>query len=91
MLKYSYKLIPGQGYVGFVNNKRFTGTYDERDLQELKSYLNKLQELENQSQESKTKQKETNSNKSFREWMVETNPKLASAYEQHLQKKAKSI
>jgi hypothetical protein len=41
---YSYKYFPGRGYAGFVNNKRFTVFYDERDLGELKERLQREEE-----------------------------------------------
>jgi hypothetical protein len=85
-LKYSYKLIQGQGYVGLVNGKRFTGVYDERDLGELKAELQKLQKLDDESSQVQTQKRETENNKSFREWMRECNPKFTQAYEDFLAK-----
>jgi hypothetical protein len=87
MLKYSYKLIPGQGYIGLVNGKRFTGTYDERDLGELKTELQRLQTLEDQSTKAKQEKQSTEQNKPFREWMRQHNPKFTKAYEDFLSKK----
>ena len=61
---YTYKYFPGQGYKGFVNNKPFTGFYDERDLQELKDRL----EVEERKREEEEKNKPEPL--SFREYLL---------------------
>lgn len=86
-LKYSYKLIPGQGYVGLVNGKRFTGVYDERDLEELKQELQRLQKLETDATRARTQKQEIENNKSFRDRMRDHDPKFTKAYEDFLSKK----
>lgn len=61
---YTYKYFPGQGYKGFVNNKPFTGFYDERDLQELKDRL--AEEERKRDEEEKSKPEPL----SFREYLI---------------------
>jgi hypothetical protein len=83
-MNYTYKFFPGRGYAGLVNGKIFTGYYDERDLEELKS---KLQNLENQTTKDKQEKQKTEKNKSFREWMRQHNPSFTQKYEEFLAKK----
>lgn len=89
-LKYSYKLIPGQGYIGLVNGKRFTGVYDERDLEELKQELQRLQKLENDAFKSRSEKQKIEDSKSFRDHMREHDPKFTKAYEDFLTKNDKN-
>lgn len=89
-LKYSYKLIPGQGYTGLVNGKRFTGVYDERDLEELKQELQRLQKLDTDAIKIKEQKREIENNKSFRDHMREHDPKFTKAYEDFLAKNNKA-
>lgn len=89
-LKYSYKLLPGQGYVGLVNGKRFTGIYDERDVQELKNELQRLQELDIQASKKRQQKQASEQNKSFRDRMKEHNPSFAQKYEDFLAKNKSS-
>lgn len=80
--KYTYKYFPGQGYAGFVNNKRFTGFYDERDLDELKQ---KLQHEERKREEEK---KKTSSAISFRDYLIKHgDPEFVKDYLEYVAKK----
>ena len=76
--KYTYKLYPGQGYAGLVNGKKFTGFYDERDLEELKDKLSKLENQESQNQQQIKQKQDIENNKSFRDKMRELSPKFTA-------------
>jgi|688.fasta_scaffold375673_3 hypothetical protein len=80
--RYTYKYFPGQGYAGFVNNKRFTGFYDERDLDELKAKLRK--EEENRENETKNVPPEL----SFRDYLIKHgDPEFVKDYLDYISKK----
>lgn len=80
--KYTYKFFPGQGYRGFVNDKPFTGFYDERDLSELKELLQK--EEQKREEEEKNKPEPL----SFREFLIKNgDPEFVKGYLKHLESK----
>jgi hypothetical protein len=85
--KYTYKLYPGQGYAGLVNGKKFTGFYDERDLEELKDELSELEKQETESHQQINRKREEENNKSFRDKMRELSPKFTAEYEKWLKAK----
>lgn len=80
--RYTYKYFPGQGYAGFVNNKRFTGFYDERDLDELKTKLRK--EEAKREEEAKV----TPAKLSFRDYLIKHgDPEFVRDYLEYIGKK----
>lgn len=82
---YTYKYFPGQGYRGFVNNKPFTGFYDERDLPELKDLLSR--EERKREEEEKNKPEPL----SFREYLIKhADPEFVKDYLEYLASKNKA-
>ena len=80
--RYTYKYFPGLGYAGFVNNKRFTGFYDERDLDELKSLLQKEEEKREKEKDLVPPQL------SFREYLIKYgDPEFVRDYLEYTAKK----
>jgi hypothetical protein len=78
--RYYYKHFPGQGYAGFVNGKRFTSFYDERDLNELKILL--------QKEEQKRKAEQIQQPTSFREYLIKHgDPEFVKDYLEYVAKK----
>lgn len=82
--RYYYKYFPGRGYAGFVNGKRFTGFYDERDLNDLKILL--------QNEEKKREIERTNSSQtqqlSFRDYLIKYgDPEFVKDYLEYKAKK----
>lgn len=80
--KYTYRFFPGQGYAGFVNNKRFTGFYDERDLDDLKLRLRK--EEDDRENEVKAQPQKL----SFRDYLIKHgDPEFVKDYLEYTAKK----
>jgi hypothetical protein len=79
---YSYKYFPGRGYAGFVNGKKFTGFYDERDLEELKERLRT--EEDKRENEAKKPQQDL----SFRDYLVKHgDPEFVKDYLEYVARK----
>lgn len=79
---YVYKYFPGRGYAGFVNSKRFTGFYDERDLNELKDLL------KNEEEKRKQEKKNTSQQLSFRDFLIKHgDPEFVQGYLDYVAKK----
>jgi len=82
---YTYKHFPGQGYKGFVDNKPFTGFYDERDLQELKDRLEEEERKRDEEEKSKPLPL------SFRDYLVKHgDPEFVKGYLEYQAKKNKA-
>lgn len=79
--RYYYKYFPGQGYAGFVNGKRFTSYYDERDLDILKQKLN-------DEEKKREQEKHTQPPSSFRDYLIKYgDPEFVKDYLEYIAKK----